>query len=186
MMGIAKGTYLNGIRDEATLLARCRVDEVSGCWRYLGNCAVGVMPTVHIVMPDGTRVCRRVRRAAWIIKTGAEPARGLVAYPTPDCRYIDCLCTSHVKVGTRRQATQAASERGAYDTLQHIAARSALQQAKRKISAETQMEIMRSDEPTTDLMARTGLSRSRINGIRRGARHATSKATSVFEWRGQA
>lgn len=180
-MSVAKGRYLGGVRDAASLLDRCRVDEETGCWRY-GGCCINGRPNIQISLPDGRKIRRRGRRVAAIIKLGREPRPDEIAYPTLKCVSADCVRPDHCQLGTLAEARIAAAARGAYDTPAHREHLYRLQQQKRKISVEQEVAIMTSGRPTREEAARHGISLTRVKDIRRHGR-ARVLPTSVFEWR---
>lgn len=179
-MPIEPGTYFNGVRDLKSLRAHCRIDETCGCWRYRGHCDPKQPPTVYLYLPNGKRAIRKGRRAAAIIARGAEIDSKLVAYPSPNCKWWDCLCPDHALVGTRKEACAAAAKRGAYHTQAARSAITVLNQSKRKISLQQQQELRDAQEPHAVLAARYGISKHRVKSIKQGAKF---RATSVFEWR---
>lgn len=181
-MGFPKGTYLNGIRDEKSLMDRCNIDPVSGCWRWRMCCSDGA-PSVHLILPGGDRKVLRGRRAALILKLGRDIPASVCAYAAPECRWHDCVAPEHALGGTRLQSQQAAAARGAFHSPAHRSALQRLQQASRKVTPEQQREIVDSDAPVAEVAAQFSLSLSRVKAIRRGVEKPRRMAASAFEWR---
>lgn len=183
-MPIAPGTYLGGVRDEATLRCRCTVDPIHGCWRWNGR-ATRRGPKVHLRLANGTNTLVLGRRAAAIIANGCEPlAAGMTAFQAPECPFVDCVWPNHARVGTQTEAMRTASARGCFHSPAHRAALSALQQAARKVTPEQTLEIALGDESTAETAAKYGISKARVLRIRRGDFAPARKPRSVFEWRG--
>jgi hypothetical protein len=181
-MPIKPGTYLGGIRDEQSLMDRCRVDEDTGCWRWALSCCQG-SPHLQLILPDGTKRVMRGRRAALIIATGKDIPPGVRAFPKPECHWHDCVRPSHTQGGTASEASKAASARGAFDTIPHRANLHAIQQRKRKLTPEQQRQVAEGTGCVKADAARFGISLSRVRTLRRGDTRQQLRPRSAFEWR---
>lgn len=165
-MGVAKGTYLGGIRTPEDLRSRCCVDECTDCWHWRAGCSGNGKPSVQLVLPTGERVQCSGRRAALLV-SGVHIPKGMRAIARAECRSADCVNPEHTKAGTLKQQAQYLARMGRFSTPQR---RAQLMQCNDKMSKTTRQErldIMLSDEPTAVLAERYGLTRRRVCAIRR-------------------
>ena len=84
-----------GIHAFDDLMARCWVDDDTGCWHWRGATSLGA-PAVCIPGHGGAG---RIGRAVCFLKTGKLPPKGIIWYCT--CTTKHCGNPEHRKPGTR-------------------------------------------------------------------------------------
>ena len=172
-MSLPKGYYLGGVRDVVSLRNRCRVDDCTGCWHYLGG------GTVRVTVSGRTRSLR-LRAAAAVVARGDWLPPEMRAFASPDCESDDCANPDHVVAGTHRQSMAAAAACGAYQTLPLAVHRAKLAERSRKLSREDRLAIEASDEPPAVIAARYGIVPQYVNQVRR--ERVRQPARSIFDW----
>ena len=172
-MSLPKGYYLGGVRDVLSLRNRCRVDDCTDCWHYLGGSKVRV--TIK-----GRSRSLRLRAASVVVARGRWLPRHIRAFAAPDCESADCANPDHAVAGTHQQSMAAAAVRGAYKTLPLAIYRAQLAERTRKLSREDRLAIQGSDESPSVVAARHGIHPAYVSQLRREA--ARRPARSVFEW----
>lgn len=162
------GTYLGGIRTLEDIRLRCRIDDETGCWIWsLG--AVEGFPRIELQPLGGKR--RRVTgtTAIAILKTGAKPGKGMVAYCA--CCVNLCVNPEHVAVGTRAQhgahITKSGRWKGSPARLK-ANRKNVRNRASTKLSIHKAREIRASPLTEMELSRIYGVPASQIGSIRRG------------------
>lgn len=180
----AHGTYLGGIRSIEDLRARCKIDDICGCWLWQLSAIDGNSPKVHVRTPEGNRIMRGRRAAVYL--SGRRICAGQVAYPADECRNEMCVNPDHACVGSKALAGAALRRTGRMRNIPSkiAAARKAWDQRGRKITPEMAAEIRSSTESTHELAKRMGLSQFTIWSCRVGQTHKGVVAgASAFTWR---
>ena len=170
------GAYLGTIRNIEELRGRCFVDPCTDCWHYRWGKSKG-MPSVNLLLADGSRKTFKGRRAALVVLNGFVnlPSK-TVTYP--GCDSVDCINPDHTRKGSRKAMLIATDKgRGRYDVRLRNLAKGA--EKMRKLTEEQVIAIGNSNESLSKLCAEHGVSASRIKALRRRARMVPR---SVFEW----
>lgn len=174
------GQRNGGVRTLEDLEERCRVDEDTECWHWLG--AKNSHQTGMVYLPE-LRSTKTVVSAALIL-SGRKPGRGQIGFIT--CGSPDCCNPAHVKRGTRAEwgAFIAAAKRF-HGSPKRVAAHAALCRKRRSLTDEQAREIRMSEEPGVVLAQRYGVSPKIISRVRRGENYRDQLAAnaSVFNWR---
>lgn len=163
------GDYLGGIRTVAHLRERCRIDDITGCWHW-GLAIVQGVPSVHFVLPDGTRHKKRGRAAALAIAAGKLLPRGRIAFAAACCDSTDCVNPSHCRSGTKAAWGADLARRGHLRGQAHrsLAARKATDAKGRLFSPEQVAYIRASEKSTYALAKELGVSQFAVWGVRAG------------------
>lgn len=180
-MANPKGSHLRSIRSLDDLKDRCRIDDETGCWVWCGGKSMGA-PRVHLVI-DGVYRVVRGRSAAVALDCGKYLGHGLLAIAK--CSNGDCVNPKHCRVGDRKEWGRAHKEAGTMKTPAKQAAAWAAGACRRVLTDEDVAAIRVSDDPSTELASRYGVSVRHINNVRCGRLRArtTLPGASVFSWR---
>lgn len=178
-MSHKKGAYLGGIRTVEDIRIRCRIDEC-GCWIW-GLARRRGTPIATIL--DGDRHRSILARTAAMIVAGKAPRSGnLVAFAKVDCQNpIDCVNPDHIRFGTRKQMGEALSKRGLFRDPDRLAKLKAEGRKRQKLTSAQWLEIERSNEESSVLAMRYGVSIKRIQTIRQERRMSQMvSSNSIF------
>lgn len=185
-IGTQPGDDLGGVRNLLRLRDRCYVDPETECWHWKLAICQG-SPTVAMVHPvTGKRVKMRGRRAALILKTGADLAKGHSAYALLKCKSLDCVNPDHCQSGSRLRLgkSHAASGRLKGNHRRSIVGRENVE-ASRKLTSEQVRAIRAGGKSDKAFGAAFGVSASAVWAAKKGLshKHVPLIATSVFDWR---
>lgn len=153
-----------GIRTVDDLMARCHVDEYSGCWHwrlatYRGAARASVLVNGKAQMMSG--------RKASLLLSGQEIKEGHRAFARPFCRSKDCVNPAHSQSGTVKKHGAVMAKVG---TLKGIPAkvRSARENGRKnsKLTLDLAREIRDSSESYRELSERLGVDEKTIYGVK--------------------
>jgi hypothetical protein len=141
-----------------------RTEEYADCHLWTGSTTSQGYPTYKAYGCG----CTLVRRAVFVLNGGVLNPRVPVEMT---CGEKLCINPAHMKASTCSAIGKKAGARGAWSGKARAAKIAAAKRAKHaKLNIELAREIRLSDEPTQVLVARHGVDRSLINGIRAGTR----------------
>lgn len=172
---MTRGRRSDGIRTVADLKGRCRVDEITGCWQYVG-CTTGDTPHPQLWVPAiGKHTTMGVAIA--VLLTGKRPEPGVFWHCT--CETRGCANPAHRRPGDRRAQMLAARMVRTPDQIARITAG---KRAASELSDAAAEQIRLSDEPLRVVAERYGCSVSHAGNIRTGKRRRQLgvRAASVF------
>lgn len=182
-MSHAHGSYLGGIRSVECLRQRSRVDEETGCWVWgLGTSTAGAEMCIVL---NGKSIRCRGRRAAVMLKTGAQLPRGHVAFAKNCCHTHTCVNPDHARSGSRVEHGKIMTSRGVMSTLSRISTAHRNGRAAGKLTMDEARDIRSSDEPVPVLAERYGVSGRTIREVRAGRRWRETpllSSASVFAY----
>lgn len=168
------GIRTDGVRSVADLMARCKVDDITGCWIWGAGLDGGGRPSLWL-----PALKRRVSLgvAICVIRTGEPPAKGVVWHCT--CETTNCANPRHREPGNRSSQMLAAR------MVRDAATRARIAAGKRAGSRWSEAEIaaIRESADTLHVIAkRHGISIEHASNIRRGEVRLTlgCKGASVF------
>lgn len=176
------GTYLRGIRDIEALRVRCRIDEDTNCWHWIGAFDQGI-PKVWIANENG----------GGMTMTGYRAAKFLVGKPVKPrmyvwniCKHADCVNPNHSKTGTRAEMFAWKAEHGLLrQSPSQLAAATRNGRSRSVLDEQKVLEIRASGENNHVLGARYGVHHSTISKVKRGQSWVSSaRGSSVFNWGG--
>jgi hypothetical protein len=169
------GLRTDGIRTVADLRDRCRVDDLTGCWRYVGAHADGhpsiYLPALRKRTTAGVAIC--------VLLTGSAPAKGVYWHVT--CETTGCCNPAHRQAGDRRSQMLAAK------IVRDPSERARITAGRRKVAkltAEQAAAIRTDDRVLREIAAEHGITISSASRIKRGELWRDPAASSVFAWRG--
>lgn len=154
------------IRTAEELQARCRVNELTDCWHYLGAKVNGGYPRIYMRDPlhGDMRILSGPRAAA--IFAGRPPPPGGRAWMK--CLHRDCVNPAHACSGTVAQWGQFAASKGIMSSV-----KKSIQMRKSAIKRhpgryELAAEVRSSEGTGVEIAQRLGLATSVVSRIRRG------------------
>ena len=150
--------------EELTLAhIKARTEEVGDCWIWQMGCSTNGYPQMKI---QG-RCCKMVRRMVVAIDgRPAEPRQPVVA----TCGEALCVNPAHLKATSTSDAAKRAAKRGVWSGKARGAKIAAARRSQPdvKLDMEKAREIRMSAESGPVLAERYGVTRNRINDIKRG------------------
>lgn len=154
------GIRRDGVRTIDDLMARCRIDDLTGCWLWAGAKDGNGRPSLWLPV-----LSRRVSLgvAICVLRTGKAPGKGVVWHCT--CTTTNCANPRHRTAGNRSSQMLAARIRRSAATRAKIAA------GKRAVSPWDESviaDVRSSSEPLHAVAARHGMSIEHASNIRRG------------------
>lgn len=174
------GIRRDGVRTIDDLMARCRIDDLTGCWLWAGANDGNGRPSLWLPV-----LSRRVSLgvAICVLRTGKAPGKGVVWHCT--CTTTNCANPKHRTAGDRSSQMLAANLQRDARTRARIAAG---KRAVSRLSDEAAAEIRASDEPLHVVAERHSISISHASQIRRGEqrRPLGVRGASVFNLGAQA
>lgn len=156
---------------------RCRVDEQTGCWHWLGAVTANGTPRMYAVDLDrGDKRVMPAHRAVWMIWTNGLPGPRLI-YRT--CFVHDCVNPAHLntaasraEIGARLRAS--GKRKGTSLEQRRASVAKAMLASGITPTAEHVVRAIRAEpaETTcTKLAARYGMAVQTVSRIRRGESH---------------
>ena len=179
--GVKLGQWLGGIRNLQDMKNRCRINDETDCWHWMGAKTGGKYPKVSMKVNGVERAFTGVKTVFLLM--GKEVPEGMTVYHHK-CNTLDCLNPAHLRVGTHKEKWAHIKEMG---YLRGDPARAATNKAiamKRCKVAEHLDLILNSDKTSTQLGEELGLHASTIRAARRRGTGAPQVAnSSIFNWR---
>ena len=162
----------------APILARCTVDDATGCWVWRGAVSRsndGTTVQARIWAPDYSldragkiKKALTGTRAAWTMTTREPIPEGLVIFKRPACHDL-CVNPAHLHMGTREEWGQMMASDGVWKAApKRVTANRATGLKRAKLTPEQVAEIQASEESGVALSQRLGVPRSLISRVRRG------------------
>lgn len=117
------GKRSDGVRTLEDLKLRCRVDELTGCWIWLGGHGGrnGGVPMTHVsagVLCE-SRATMSAMRAAWLL-SGREIEPGKLVYRRFTCKSPSCCNVEHLACGGVKLKCRSAGKRGSFNTTERL------------------------------------------------------------------
>jgi hypothetical protein len=179
-----KKTSVDGRRGIVTiedLRQRCRIDDITGCWIWIGA-ASGPREIPSIYLPTFGRVCG-AGVAIGALLNGALPAPGVMHWSK--CRTPRCVNPAHYRRGNRSQMMRAVG----CTFSATLAPKVALARRQGSRWCDATIEAVRESEGTCkEVGARYGMSPQYVSKLRRGEhrRPLLAPGASVFSLGGGA
>jgi hypothetical protein len=98
--GVKLGQWLGGIRNLQDMKNRCRIDDETNCWHWLGGKTGGKYPKVCMKFNGKERAFTGVKTVMLLM--GKEVGEGLTVYHYK-CNSLDCLNPAHLRIGTHKE-----------------------------------------------------------------------------------
>lgn len=181
-MSVPRGTRMGGIYTLEDLRIRCKVDEDTNCWHWVGACNQGRYPRFQLRHEDGSFKTHNAVRGALIL-AGREPKEGQVGFRR--CRSHDCCNPAHMSVGPKAKqgALIRADGRQRGSPLRSAMNRRVSRAHLSKLTDELAKWIRESEQPGVELAHALGVSSKCISSVRLGKRWTQSvRGSSVFSW----
>lgn len=179
--GIKEGQWCGGIRSITDLKNRCRIDDETGCWNWMGGKTKGKYPKISMKIHGVNHAFSGVKVA--MLLSGHEVGDGMTVFHYK-CTSNGCLNPGHLKVGTFKDKWAHIKDAG---YLRGSPSRSASNKAvamKRCKVVEHMDLILNSDKTNTELAKELGLHRTTICNARKNLAGSSQIANaSVFTWR---
>lgn len=157
--------FMNNIK------GRCRIDEITGCWIWMGALSNGYP---RIYAPDFTRnadgapMPQNGTRAIWHVRTGKAIPKGHRVYHAA-CHDPRCVNPDHLQCGPTHIMGKKLSESGILQNrITRIKANRAIGRARSKVNPEMARYIVSSSKTGQLLAQELNISRSIISRVRRG------------------
>lgn len=169
-----------GIRALEDVRQRCVIDDVTGCWLWVGAMAGGTHPTAMWPADGRTRTVRHIVQTL----SRREPQPGENVFAREGCS-MRCVCPAHLTTMLRKDWGAKVTESGALrDQPKRVAANRARAREVAHLTADQVAEIRASAEPIVDIARRLGVTPNVVGDARRGRtwRETTVAAASVFSW----
>lgn len=148
----------------------CHIDELTGCWIWMGALSAGRYPRVHAanLSKGGAMQVQTGARAVWQAHTGKPIPEGHRVYH-PKCTNERCICPQHLACGPTTDWGKALSKQGKWKgQATRIRANRSTGRKRSHISLTMLQEIQASDETSRAMATRMGLSESVLSNARRG------------------
>jgi hypothetical protein len=148
---------------------RCRIDEDTKCWIWVGALSDGKWPRIHSPnhsKPGSPMETQTGRRAVWQLSTGKAIPKGHRVYGT--CRCDTCLNPGHMKCGPAAEWGKYKAEIGLHKTMRHVIGARKVGRAASVLTDETYAEILSSSEPGLHIAKRLGICRQVVSRARTG------------------
>lgn len=181
-----KGATIQTIDD---VLARCDVDEITGCWRWtmaMSRGSHGTPIPVAQVWVDDKRRMVTIMRLVKAFTSGdlgwVRPGRsGMRVWRT--CSNAVCVCPEHLTSGSR-SAMYAWQRKHLYPKVDRLVYRLRNRQGSKRALTEQQIDEIRTSHKTGGQLAEEmSVSRKVVSRVRCGAYLPTVVGASVFTWR---
>ena len=189
MSGV-KGMHFGGVRTLEGLRLRCRIDEDSGCWHWMG-----ATQTKITSMGGKVQEPRIFNAAMGCTTTISRTAWALSGKPVPKaerwnvwhtCRNPLCGNPEHMRAGTKVQWGEWVRREGYMRGRPErtiINSRTAQTTGRARLSAEQVALVKSSQETGKALAVKLGVSETTISRCRRGETYKPLPCSSVFSWR---
>lgn len=179
-----RGAVLDSIQTEEQLMARCRLDELTGCWLWQGAMQ-GAQSRVYVKLPGKRGKVMNGGRAALVIRARAEPTARVEGYRYV-CHDQQCVNPDHCKWMTRKQIGALIAKSGVHKGNPAYRLSNTRNARKRaKLTPEMVAEIRASHENNCELGRRLGVAHTTISAVRLGKhwKDTSVNGSSVFAWR---
>lgn len=168
------GSHLGAVNSVETLRLRCYCPEHDDCWHLRSPRGKPMVKGDRHVISVHGQGKMTIGRAVWFLLKGEKPKSDRMVYRT--CESYDCANPEHFKCGLRKAALRYTAKRG-YTSAKLVP----LIEATRRrtiATADVRRWISESTLATKEVAAQLGLSRGRVNAIRREM--AAKPPVSVF------
>lgn len=189
MSGI-KGMHCGGVRTLEGLRRRCRVDDDTGCWHWMGaaqtkTASMGGKVQEPRIFNAELGNTTTISRTAWMLSGKPVPkAERWNVWRT--CRNALCGNPAHMRAGTKAQWGEWVRSEGYMRGRPErtiINSRIAQQTGRARFSPEQAALIKDSNETGRALAAKLGASESAVSRCKRGETYKPLPCSSVFHWR---
>lgn len=185
-----KGMDCGGVRTLEGLRRRCRIDDDTGCWHWMGAIQTkpasmgGKVQEPRIFMAAlgcTTTICR----AAWALSGKPVPkADRWTVWRT--CRNPLCGNPAHMRAGSKAEWGEWVRSQGYMRGRPErtiINSRIAQETGRAKLTQEQAKLIKTSEKTGREMAALLGVSESLVSRCRRGETYKPAPVSSVFCWR---
>lgn len=148
----------------------CHIDEITGCWIWMGALSAGRYPRVHAanLSKGGVMQVQTGARAVWQASTGKPIPQGHRVYHA-SCTNERCICPAHLACGPTTEWGKALSKQGKWKgQAKRISANRAIGRKRSVVSLDALRDIQASDETGRAMALRLGLNESVVSKARRG------------------